>query len=488
MAKYGPPVTNQSLIDELEGMSTPASNSPKYGPPVTDPALLERLEGGQQTSFNDLSEEDKKKAMDLARQQISQQYPNMPNWLRDMMLSITPKDQNPRLQRMASNAQADTNGIPVVAGGLMQGFATPFQGIASMIPGETAKNFANQDFTDYLPKPQNDTESAIQTGAEFLGGLGPVGKLFGMLKGGTKLAGVPKALQNATALAGTGAIATPGDAGNKALGATGALALGAAGKTASLAGQAIANKVPSFLRGLTNDSTDKSLFQAIQKPHDILSNTADELYDYVKGSIKKRNVNIHVNPQTLDEILEYPSMQSKTHKELIDRAKLGDYDALHTLQSSLYKKGSKDLLNEDSVIETRGENTLDLRNRINTEIQNDLTQKGHGDISHVLRQAKDTYKKIMDTYYNKNLREAGGKGIGKLVNEDLRIEPKRATSLLDTTSKPMNVFLKQHPEAAQQFKGLQEKNAAKKALKDILVKGGVAGGLAFGGKTMLDLL
>jgi hypothetical protein len=484
MAKYGSPVTNQSLIDELEGMSSQPSNSPKYGPPVTDPALLERLEGGKQTSFNDLSEEDQKKAMDLAKQQISQQYPNLPNWLRDMMLTVTPKDQNPRLQKMAANAQADTNGIPVVAGGLMQGVATPFQGVASMIPGETAKNFANQDFTDYLPKPQNDTESAMQTGAEFLGGLGPVGKLFGMLKGGTKLAGIPKALQNATALAGTGAIATPGDAVNKALGAAGAVTLGGAAKV----GSSVANQVPVFLRGLTNDATPKSLFQAIQKPHDILSNTADELYDYVRRTIKKRNVNVNINPNTLDEILDYPTMQSKTHKELVDRAKLGDYDAIHKLQSSLYKKGSKDLLNEDAVIETRGENTLDLRNRINKELENDLTQKGHGDITHVLRQGKNTFKKIMDTYYNKNLREAGGKGIGKLVNEDLRVEPKNATSLLDTTSKPMNVFLKQHPEAAQQFKGLQEKNAAKKALKDIFIKGGAAGGLAFGGKTILDLL
>lgn len=87
-------------------------------------------------SFYDLSKEDQEKAMDLARQQISQQYPNMPNWLRDMMLSITPKDKSPRLQKIANEAQADTNGIPVVAGGLMQGFATPFQGIASMIPGK----------------------------------------------------------------------------------------------------------------------------------------------------------------------------------------------------------------------------------------------------------------------------------------------------------------------------------------------------------------
>lgn len=46
MAKYGPPVTNPSLLAELEGNepSGQAANTPKYGAPVTDPALLKQLE------------------------------------------------------------------------------------------------------------------------------------------------------------------------------------------------------------------------------------------------------------------------------------------------------------------------------------------------------------------------------------------------------------------------------------------------------------
>lgn len=41
MAKYGPPVTNKSLLSELEG--TQDTNVPQYGPPVSDPSILSQL-------------------------------------------------------------------------------------------------------------------------------------------------------------------------------------------------------------------------------------------------------------------------------------------------------------------------------------------------------------------------------------------------------------------------------------------------------------
>jgi hypothetical protein len=483
MAKYGPPVTNPSLLAELEG-SPQAASSPKYGPPVTDPALLEQLESGDEPSrsFYDLSKEDQKKAMDLARQQISKQYPNMPDWLRDMMLTITPKDKNPRLQQMANEAQADTNGIPVVAGGLMQGFATPFQGIASMIPGKTAENFSNQDFTDYLPKPQNDTERAMQTAAELIGGFGPVGKLFGMLKGGTQLAKVPKALQNATALAGTGAIATPGDVVNKALGAAGALTLGGAGKVASQAGRAVATKIPAFLRGLTNESTPQSIAEAVQKPHDILSNTAEQLYDYVRGAIKKRNLSIPVKPEYISKAEEVLP-KTRASKKLIDDARSGDYDAVHDLQSQLYKKGTAGIASDDIAMQNQGDEILDLRNQINDDVKSNLMQTGHVDIAHVLDQGKSVYKKLMGTYFNKNLPKA----IGKMVQSDLRLVPDNPEKIFQQDSVPMKRFLKGHPEVAKHVQGVSEKQAAKKALSKIFTNTAKVGGVGFVGKNLFDL-
>lgn len=49
MAQFGPPVTNQSLIDELERRAAASSSSaPQYGAPVTDPALIKQLESMSQ--------------------------------------------------------------------------------------------------------------------------------------------------------------------------------------------------------------------------------------------------------------------------------------------------------------------------------------------------------------------------------------------------------------------------------------------------------
>lgn len=438
-------------------------------------------------SFYNLSKEDQAKAMKLAHQQLSAQYPNMPGWLRDMILSVTPKDRSPMLEKagnVAQNVSSAINVAPVAAGGLLEGFSTPFRGIASMLPGETAENFAKAaPYTDYVPAPQNDVERGLQDVAKLAGSFSPLAKMFGALKTGTQLAGVPKVLQNASALAGTGAIATPGDTDDKALGAAGAVALGGAGKVAGKIASTMATKVPAFLRGLVNESTPQALVEAVQKPHDVLSNTADRLYGYVKKAIKDRNISIPVKPEYIKQA-EDILPNTRASKKLIRDAQSGDYNAVHDLQSHLYKKGTKGLASEDVANENQGEEILDLRNKINDDVKDHLIQSGHVDIAHVLEQGKGVYKKLMDTYFNKNL----PKGIHKLVQSDLRLVPKNPEKLFSQNSKPMTKFLQQHPEASKHLKGVLEKQASQKALKGMAVKGGVLGGLTYGGKSISDLL
>jgi hypothetical protein len=434
-------------------------------------------------SFYDLSKDDQKKAMELARQQISAQYPNMPNWLRDMMLKITPKDESPRLRNAAELAEANTNAIGVTAGGLLQGIATPFQGAASMIPGQTAKDFANEDFTRFTAQPQDGDESNLQTGAEVVGSLGPLGKLFGALKGGAAAARVPKFLQNAAALAGTGAIATPGDEGDKALGAAGALTLGGAGKLVGQVGSAVGTKLPAFLRGLTNESTPQALVDAVQKPHDVLSNTADQLYGYVRDAIKKRGISIPVKSEYLDQV-EQTLSKTDANKKLIDAAKNGEYDAVHDLQSHLYKKGTKGMASDDLGVEKQGEEIMELRKKINDDVKDNLIQSGDLDIAHVLQQGRNVHRQLMDTYFNKNL----PKGIGKLVQSDLRLIPEEPENLFSQNSKPMTKFLRQHSEAAKHVQGIKEKETAKKALANIFGTTAKVGGIGYVGKSLFDLL
>jgi hypothetical protein len=60
MAKYGPAVTNPSLLAELNGdqPSVQASNTPKYGPPVTDPTILQQLNASDAKTQNPTDEKD----------------------------------------------------------------------------------------------------------------------------------------------------------------------------------------------------------------------------------------------------------------------------------------------------------------------------------------------------------------------------------------------------------------------------------------------
>jgi hypothetical protein len=267
------------------------------------------------------------------------------------------------------------------------------------------------------------------------------------------------------------------------MGAAGALALGGAGKVASQVGQAVSTKIPEFLRGLTNESTHQSLVESVQKPHDVMSNTAQRLYDYVKGAIKKRGISTPVDPQFISQAEEVLP-KTRASKKLISDATSGDYEAVHDLQSQLYKKGTAGLASDDIALQNQGEEILDLRSKINDELKNRLIQSGHVDIAHVLEQGKGVYKKLMDTYYNKNL----PKGISKLVQEDLRLVPKDPVSMFEQNSKPMSKFLQEHPETAKHVKGVREKEAAKNALGDIFKKTATVGGSAYLGKSLYDLL
>jgi len=433
--------------------------------------------------FSDLPNEDQENAMSLARQKISQQYPNLPPWVRDMMLSVTPKNKSPRLEAVANEMQKNTNSFPVAAGGLLQGVATPFQGITSFIPGKIAQDFTNEDFTRYFPQPQNSGENLLQGGAKITGGLGGLGKLFGALKGVSQAAKIPKILQNAVALSGTGALATPGDAYDKTLGGVGALALGGAGRLGTKVVSAGTSKLGELLRGLTNESTPESLVNAVQRPHDILQNTANTLYDYVKDAIKNRGISTPVNSDYLKQAQEILP-KTRASKQLIKAAESGDYDAVHDLQSHLYRKGTSALSSDDIALQNQGDEILDLRSKINDELKSNLIKSGHLDVAHVLDQAKSTYKNLMDTYFDKNL----PKGIQKMVHPGMRLVPENPEQLFMQKSVPMERFLNKHPEVARHVQGIKEKEAAKNALGKILTNTAKVGGIGYVGSSILDLL
>jgi hypothetical protein len=419
-------------------------------------------------------------ALDLSKKQIKEQYPNMPDWLRNAILSLSPKDNSPMLESAARGISNVTDYIPAAAGGLLQGASLPIRGVASTIPTEFTQQLANSpDLTNYFAQPTGQGQKAVQDTSEFFGALGPLGKMFAGLKAGTQTAKVPKALQNAIALGGTGYLGTLGDTTEKLIGSGEALALGGAGKVASKAGA----KIAPFMRGLFNESTPNALIESVQKPHDILDKAAEELYGQTRQAINKRGIKTPISEQLIEQAAEHFPKNTRSYKKLLQEAKEGNYEAIHKIQSSLFKKGTKALSSEDLAQENQGEDILDLRDKINNELEKYLIQSGNLDIAHVLRQGKKIFSELRNTYYDKLL----PKGIGKLVHPETRLIPENAENLFKQNSVPVKRFLEKHPETSKHIKGLNEKKEAMKALNKILVGSGVAGGLVTGGKVISDL-
>lgn len=423
-------------------------------------------------------------AMDLAKQQIGEERPNMPQWLRDAILQFTPKEKSPLLESAAKGVSDVTNYIPAAAGGLIQGASIPIRGVAGLIPTEFTQRLANSpDLRDLFPQAEGLGQQTAQMASEIAGGGGLIGKLLQGVKGASALAGLPRALQTPASLAATGAIATPGDAENRSLGAAGGLALGTAPAILSKAADKVADKVPAFFRGLTSKSTPESLVKAAQRPHDTLQSTADELYDQVRSKIGENGIKIPVKKEYLDEAYDVLP-KTRASRKLIEKAKSGDYEAVHKLQSHLYKKGTKGKASDDIALENQGEEILDLRDKINDDLERHLLKEGHIDIAHILKQGKKTYSELMDTYFDKNL----PKGIGKLVHSEMRLVPDNPEKLFFQNSVPMKKFLEKHPEVAKHSKGIKEKEAAIKDLNKIVNRTAAATGVGLTSKGLYDWL
>ena len=419
-------------------------------------------------------------AIELAKKQISEKYPGMPEWLRDSILSMTPKNESPLLASVARGVTDVTNYIPAIAGGALQGASMPIRGISELIPTEfTQKLASSPDLTNYFQQPQGAGPKAAQFGGELAGGGAVLGKLFQGLKGATAMAGLPKVLQTPAALAETGALATQGNEGDRALGATEGLLLGGAGKV----GEKVLQKAPEILRGIFNKVNPEAAVEAVQKPHDTMLSTIDDLYGQVRSAINKRKINIPINEKNLDEAIDILS-KTRANKKLVEAAKSGDYDAIHKVQSHLFKKGTKGLASGDIALENQGEEILDLRDKINDELENHLIKEGNLDIAHVLKQGKKIFSQYKNTYFPENLRSS----IGKMVHPELRIVPEKPLDIFKQNSVPMKAFLDKHPIVRSQIKKEKEREDAMKLLKRVLIGTAGGGATAAGGKAIFDLM
>ena len=208
----------------------------------------------------------------------------------------------------------------------------------------------------------------------------------------------------------------------------------------------------------------KNIIKETQAKVNTAETEAGKIFDTVEKEVGARRLsNIPIDK---DVIKQAESFLAKTpaNKELIKRAKTGDYQALRALQSDLRVKGEKSLASALAAENKMGEEIFSTRDQINSSIEKHLTKNGHEDLANLLNKARGDYRTIKQTYFSTPQ-------LAKVFGKSQKI-PKNPMTLLTEDSTEMNKFLAQHPEVKE---ALTKALKHKKNVNVAKVIGGLAG-------------
>lgn len=228
---------------------------------------------------------------------------------------------------------------------------------------------------------------------------------------------------------------------------------------------------PSMMKTLLTKNDPKELIKEIQAGHDKLLKNSSDIYDFIKQQTPIRGVNnIEVEPHIFNRIKELLP-KTRQSEEFIERAKTGEYDAIHKLQSDLGKRGIKALTSDLKATNDEGEELLDLRDMLNESISNRFKEYGAEDLSKLLDEARQKYKFMKSTYYSNPT-------IGKIVNPELREIPKNPLNVLSRESIPMDRLKAAHPNIQKAVELEKEKENIKNLFSNFEIKNKVLTGVA----------
>jgi hypothetical protein len=236
----------------------------------------------------------------------------------------------------------------------------------------------------------------------------------------------------------------------------------------------VSNAAPKAIQSLITNP--RKLVEMVQKGHDLLHNESSGIYNLVKE--KAKNMKVNVGHDILDEAHEITN--SKSLKKIIDKAKEGDYDSLHSLQSELGKLGSKGLSSDMPSEMLKGRDYLHIRKKINDEIRNHFINSNEGDLAHLLDKGSEKFAEKMNTYFEHP-------GIGKIVHPDLRHVPKDIYNVFSEESKPMGDVISKHPGMKEIMDLLSHKKNILRNLKTVGISSVGAGSL-YGLKSGYNML
>lgn len=248
---------------------------------------------------------------------------------------------------------------------------------------------------------------------------------------------------------------TPGDVPTRAKSALMNAAPFAAGKIA----HTIAKEMPSnLIETIFTKKDPEKMIGAVQKGHDILDKEASTLYKTVGEEVNKRGINnVSIQPSVIDDAAEF-FPKSKANKDLIEKARMGDYEAIRKLQSDLGKRGREHLESKYGADRDRGELMLDARKNINDLTAKHFEDLGHSDLSQMLTKANEKYRTLKDTYYSIP-------AIAKMVSHKTRKIPKNPLNVFSEQSNQMEKLNMAHPEIQEQVNLAKSKEILGNLLK-----------------------
>lgn len=252
--------------------------------------------------------------------------------------------------------------------------------------------------------------------------------------------------------------------------------IGASMGTVPLAFQA-AKGAKNIAKNALNDISHQEIGKVYQSGHDILKKSAEDIFQDVGKKVIDRNIKpIPVDQKIIDEISTHFPKTDAAYKLLSD-ARKGDYQSLRDLQTELFERGTKATKNNLPSESNKGEEILDLRNKINKSIFDHLNKEGHPDLASSLRDAMSKYRNLQETYYARKLSPY----LKNMVHEESREIPENIGKLMSSGSVPADRIMKHNPSVFDLVSQYEKNRNALKKLKYIAGSTaalGVLGGLA----------
>lgn len=392
------------------------------------------------------------------------------------------------------NTGVEASRLPAAAGGLLQGTGDMAASLGNLALKPINKGLGTDikiphpDLGKYVP---NDILSKAAFGGGqiaplFIPGLGltgaagKIGELGGITQNVAKIPGVGKTLASMLSGGATGYALGEDKQGGRGIGTVVGATLGPAVGIAGKMG------IPAVLKSLFDKAVPRDLARVIQGRHDVLEKEASGLFSHVENEAGKRGINKIPVPDGLIEEANRFMPKTDASKKLIADAQKGDYSAIRDLQSDLRSRGENFKGSTLIAEQHKGEEALDLRDKINKQIALHFEKTGNKDLADTLKDAMGKYRNLKDLYFGHNV-------IAKMVTKGLRKVPKNIASALSEDSDPMRAIIEAHPELESLLTRLQNKKEAAKMLKLTAVPlatgavGGAVGG-HYGTKLINKLL